>query len=101
MILIGMITRKVRQTKKTKSEEVMKRFRSDVMGQREKYQPSTMENIFATLKAIILRALAFYFLMWFFKRNNGNPGGGASTNPSEDIHNLEKEDNDFMDKDEF
>ena len=50
-------------------------FREGVNKEREKYQPTAMEKIFATMKSIILRALIFYVIMWFFKRNNANPGG--------------------------
>ena len=56
-------------------------FREGVNKEREKYQPTAMEKIFATMKSIILRALVFYVIMWFLKRNNANPGGAppAST----------------------
>ena len=56
-------------------------FREGVNKEREKYQPTAMEKIFATMKSIILRALVFYVIMWFLKRNNANPGGSppAST----------------------
>ena len=65
-------------------EEVMAsdaQFREGVNKEREKYQPTAMEKIFATMKSIILRALVFYVIMWFLKRNNANPGGAppAST----------------------
>ena len=50
-------------------------FREGVNKEREKYQPTAMEKIFATMKSIILRALVFYVIMWFMKRNNANPGG--------------------------
>ena len=58
---------------KTMSSE---QFRQGVDKEREKYQPTTMEKIFATMKSIILRALVFYVIMWFLKRNNANYGGG-------------------------
>ena len=58
---------------KTMSSE---QFREGVALEREKYQPTTMEKIFATMKSIILRALVFYVIMWFLKRNNANYGGG-------------------------
>merc|ERR1712181_112415 len=55
--------------------------REGVNKEREKYQPTAMEKIFAMMKSIILRALVFYMIMWFLKRNNANPGGAppAST----------------------
>ena len=61
------------EEEKTMSSE---QFRQGVDKEREKYQPTTMEKIFATMKSIILRALVFYVIMWFLKRNNANYGGG-------------------------
>jgi len=55
-------------------ETIAARFRADVNLEREKYQPTTMERIFAMGKSIILRAMIFYLILWFFKRNT-KPGG--------------------------
>ena len=51
-----------------KSDEVL--FREGVNQVRDQYQPTTMEKIFAMVKSLILRALVFYVIMWFMKRNN-------------------------------
>ena len=71
-------------------------FKEGVNKEREKYQPTAMEKIFATMKSIILRALVFYVIMWFLKRNNANPGGSppASTLDSSSP-GLEEEEEDF------
>merc|ERR1711971_781370 len=71
-------------------------FREGVNKEREKYQPTAMEKIFATMKSIILRALVFYVIMWFLKRNNANPGGAppASTLDSSSL-GLEEEEEGF------
>lgn len=83
-------------------EAIMDRFKTGVAAEREKYQPSTLEKIFATVKAVLLRALAFYFLMWFFKRNS-NPGGSppSASDPSLDSSYPDDEDVFPMDRDEF
>ena len=57
-------------------------FREGVDKEREKYQPTAMEKIFATMKSIILRALVFYVIMWFLKRNSAKPGGLPSDSSS-------------------
>ena len=54
-----------------RSNEVL--FREGVNQVRDQYQPTTMEKIFAMVKSLILRALVFYVIMWFMKRNNANP----------------------------
>eukprot|EP00092_Neocalanus_flemingeri_P025683 GFUD01027844.1.p1 GENE.GFUD01027844.1~~GFUD01027844.1.p1 ORF type:complete len:148 (-),score=45.24 GFUD01027844.1:138-581(-) len=63
----------------TEAEKIMlkedtAKFKEGVRKEREKYQPTAAEKIFATVKSIILRALVFYVIMWFFKRNS-TPGG--------------------------
>ena len=72
-------------------------FREGVNKEREKYQPTAMEKIFATMKSIILRALVFYMIMWFLKRNNANPGGAppASTLDSSSLGLEEEEEEGF------
>ena len=73
----------------TKSEEVL--FREGVNQVRDQYQPTTMEKIFAMVKSLILRALVFYVIMWFMKRNNANPTSKLESNaPS-----LDEEVDDF------
>ena len=72
-----------------KSDEVL--FREGVNQVRDQYQPTTMEKIFAMAKSLILRALVFYVIMWFMKRNNANPNSKLESNgPS-----LEEEVDDF------
>ena len=66
-------------------------FREGVALEREKYQPTTMEKIFATMKSIILRALVFYVIMWFLKRNNANYGGGGPPPESSSPPGLDEE----------
>ena len=73
----------------TKSDEVL--FREGVNQVRDQYQPTTMEKIFAMVKSLILRALVFYVIMWFMKRNNANPTSKLESNgPS-----LDEEVDDF------
>ena len=72
-----------------KSDEVL--FREGVNQVRDQYQPTTMEKIFAMAKSLILRALVFYVIMWFMKRNNANPNSKLESNgPS-----LDEEMDDF------
>ena len=72
-----------------KSDEVL--FREGVNQVRDQYQPTTMEKIFAMVKSLILRALVFYVIMWFMKRNNANPNSKLESNgPS-----LDEEVDDF------
>ena len=72
-----------------KSDEVL--FREGVNQVRDQYQPTTMEKIFALVKSLILRALVFYVIMWFMKRNNANPTSKLESNgPS-----LDEEVDDF------
>ena len=72
-----------------KSDEVL--FREGVNQVRDQYQPTTMEKIFAMVKSLILRALVFYVIMWFMKRNNANPTSKLESNgPS-----LDEEVDDF------
>ena len=72
-----------------KSDEVL--FREGVNQVRDQYQPTTMEKIFAMAKSLILRALVFYVIMWFMKRNNANPNSKLESNgPS-----LDEEVDDF------
>ena len=61
-----------------KSDEVL--FREGVNQVRDQYQPTTMEKIFAMVKSLILRALVFYVIMWFMKRNNVNPTSKLESN---------------------
>jgi len=62
------------EAEKAMLKEDVAKFKEGVRKEREKYQPTAIEKIFAVAKSIILRALAFYIIMWFFKRNS-TPGG--------------------------
>jgi len=67
------------EAEKIMLQEDIVKFKEGVAKEREKYQPTASEKIFAVVKSIILRALAFYIIMWFFKRNStpgGIPAGG-------------------------
>lgn len=82
----------------TEAEKIMMaedaaKFKEGVAKEREKYQPTAAEKIFATMKSIILRALAFYIIMWFFKRNS-TPGGipyGGIPKDTEDFGDDEED----------
>ena len=75
----------------TEAEIIMRKedaakFKEGVQKEREKYQPTAAEKIFAVAKSIILRALVFYLIMWFFKRTStpgGIPRGGVP--PVDDV----------------
>ena len=43
-----------------------------IANEREQYQPSAAEKIFAIVKSMLLRAMVIYFLMQFFKRPQPN-----------------------------
>ena len=82
------------EAEKVMFQEDMHKFKEGVAKEREKYQPTTGEKIFAVVKSIILRALAFYIIMWFFKRNS-TPGGipyGVKYSPPSDSLGEDEED---------
>merc|ERR1711864_25342 len=62
-------------------KEKIAKFKEGVRKEREKYQPTASEKIFAVVKSIIMRALAFYLIMWLFKRQ---PMSGPTTPTSEE-----------------
>eukprot|EP00092_Neocalanus_flemingeri_P012610 GFUD01013591.1.p1 GENE.GFUD01013591.1~~GFUD01013591.1.p1 ORF type:complete len:151 (+),score=64.94 GFUD01013591.1:132-584(+) len=82
----------------TEAEEIMlkediAKFKEGVKKEREKYQPTAAEKIFAVMKSIILRALAFYLIMWLFKRNS-TPGGiprGGGVPPVDDFEDVKED----------
>ena len=76
------------EAQKIMFKEDVDRFKHDVAKEREKYQPTTTEKIFAVVKSVILRALAFYIIMWFMRRNS-TPGGIPSESKSESIDENE------------
>ena len=70
------------EAEKIMLQEDIAKFKEGVAKEREKYQPTAKEKIFAVAKSLILRALVFYLIMWFFKRNStpgGIPAGGIPT----------------------
>ena len=60
------------EAEKEMFKEDMKQFKSDVKQEREKYQPSTREKIFAMVKSLLLRAIIFYFVLWLLRRNSSS-----------------------------
>ena len=82
----------------TEAEKIMMaedkaKFKEGVAKEREKYQPTAAEKIFATMKSIILRALAFFVIMWLVKRNS-TPGGilyGGIPKEAEDFGDDEED----------
>ena len=47
--------------------------------ERERYQPSTAEKIFATVKSLLLRGLIIYFVMTMFRRPQQQPNTSTET----------------------
>ena len=43
-----------------------------IANEREQYQPSAAEKIFAIIKSMLLRGMVIYFLMHFFRRPQPN-----------------------------
>ena len=79
------------EAEKEMFQEDMKKFKADVQQERERYQPSTREKIFAMVKSLILRAIIFYFVLWLLRRNSSSrplPSQEAQT-PSFDDDELE------------
>ena len=72
------------------NEEVtMEKFKDDVRDEREKYQPTASEKIFAVVKSIILRALAFYAILWLLRRSPARPPAASVPAPAEDLEEEE------------
>ena len=70
------------EAEKEMFQEDMKKFKADVQEERERYQPTTMEKIFAMVKSLLLRAIIFYFVLWLLRRNSSSrpsPGQDAQT----------------------
>ena len=65
-------------------EDDMKKFKADVQQERERYQPSTREKIFAMVKSLILRAIIFYFVIWLLRRNSSSRPVPDAQTPSFD-----------------
>ena len=60
------------EAEKEMFQDDMKKFKADVQQERERYQPSTREKIFAMVKSLILRAIIFYFVLWLLRRNSSS-----------------------------
>ena len=50
---------------------------AQIAHEREQYQPSAAEKVFAIVKSMLLRGMIIYFFMQFFKRPQPNHQAGA------------------------
>jgi len=50
-----------------------------VAAEREQYQPTASEKIFAIVKSMLLRGMVIYFIMQMFRRPQPQPGTGSET----------------------
>ena len=51
---------------------------NQIADQREQYQPSAMEKIFAIVKSMLLRGMVIYFIMTMFRRPQTDTSGTPS-----------------------
>lgn len=67
------------EAEKQMFEADMAKFKGDVQQERQRYQPSTSEKLFAMAKSLILRAIIFYFVLWLLRRGSSSrmPQNGA------------------------
>ena len=72
------------EAEKEMFQEDMKKFKADVQQERERYQPSTREKIFAMVKSLLLRAIIFYFVLWLLRRNSSSRPLNDAQTPSFD-----------------
>lgn len=72
------------EAEKEMFQEDMKKFKADVQQERERYQPTTREKIFAMVKSLILRAIIFYFVLWLLRRNSSSRPLNDAQTPSFD-----------------
>ena len=72
------------EAEKEMFQDDMKKFKADVQQERERYQPSTREKIFAMVKSLILRAIIFYFVIWLLRRNSSSRPVPDAQTPSFD-----------------
>ena len=84
------------EAEKEMFQEDMKKFKGDVKQERERYQPSTREKIFAMVKSLILRAIIFYFVIWLLRRNSSSRPVPDAQTPS-----FEEEPEDLFQDDEL
>ena len=72
------------EAEKEMFQEDMKKFKEDVKQERERYQPTTREKIFAMVKSLLLRAIIFYFVLWLLRRNSSSRPLNDAQTPSFD-----------------
>ena len=73
-------------------KEDMQKFKEDVQQERQRYQPSTREKLFAMAKSIILRAIIFYFVLWLLRRGSSSrlPMNNDEPEPEDDFASNEE-----------
>ena len=73
-------------------KEDMQKFKEDVQQERQRYQPSTREKLFAMAKSIILRAIVFYFVLWLLRRGSSSrlPVNNDEPEPEDDFASNEE-----------
>ena len=73
-------------------KEDMQKFKEDVQQERQRYQPSTREKLFAMAKSIILRAIIFYFVLWLLRRGSSSrlPVNNDEPEPEDDFASNEE-----------
>ena len=80
------------EAEKQMFEADMAKFKGDVQQERQRYQPSTSEKLFAMAKSLILRAIIFYFILWLLRRGSSSrmPQNGAEDlNDSADMFDTD------------
>ena len=80
------------EAEKQMFEADMAKFKGDVQQERQRYQPSTSEKLFAMAKSLILRAIIFYFVLWLLRRGSSSrmPQNGAEDlNDSADMFDTD------------
>ena len=88
------------EAEKQMFEDDMKQFKQDVAQERQRYQPTTREKLFAMAKSLILRAIIFYFILWLLRRGSSSRGPLPPTDngATDDMFDDEEE---LLVKDEF
>jgi len=80
------------EAEKEMFKEDMQKFKEDVQQERQRYQPSTREKLFAMAKSIILRAIIFYFVLWLLRRGSSSrlPVNNDEPEPEDDFASNEE-----------
>jgi len=80
------------EAEKEMFKEDMQKFKEDVQQERQRYQPSTREKLFAMAKSIILRAIVFYFVLWLLRRGSSSrlPVNNDEPEPEDDFASNEE-----------